>query len=342
MITPEALERHRDHLTSLSVDGEPLSPASPHATVHNPAWFDQATGAATPVRQRLHERILARAAERSAHVPRERQAIVLAGPPGAGKTSVLTDVLRARRGPEAHLENWRTLNSDDFKDELLEHAHTDGSYEAFLKPPAVRDLEARGERFHPRDLAALVHEESSLLNRLAFTDAVRAGQNIVIDGTLSKASRADQMLHGLALAGYEVTVVDVEAPREVTQQRVANRWREGYLDAEQRTAAGEEPGMGGRWVPTSFSGSLYGAGRDDRSVCEDVARQVAERHPVVRELHVYRVNAVEAAPVPSDVRGRVAGGPLMDSETYAARRAAARGTPASTRHRSPAPPDLER
>ncbi|MFS0701781.1 hypothetical protein AB6N24_17545 [Cellulomonas sp. 179-A 4D5 NHS] len=110
------------------------------------------------------------------------------------------------------------------------------------------------------------------------------------------------MLQTLAKAGYDVTIVDVEAPREVTQQRVANRWRDGYLEAERRIAAGEGPGLGGRWVPASFSGSLYPAGRDERSVCEDVACQVAERHPVVRELHTYRVTAVEGAPQPDTMR----------------------------------------
>lgn len=342
MPTPEQVDRHRDHLARLSVDGEALSPTSPHATIRNPAWFDQVLNEPTAARDQLHRHILATARERSAHVPRERQAIVLAGPPGAGKTSVLTQVLAQRRGPESDLENWRTLNSDDFKDELLEQALADGTYEAFLKAPAVRELEAQGERFHPRELAALVHEESSLLNRAAVDHAVRDGQNIILDGTLAKTTRADEMLRTLARAGYDVTIVDVEAPREVTQQRVANRWRDGYLEAEHRITSGEEPGLGGRWVPASFSGSLYPAGRDERSVCEDVARQVAERHPVVRELHTYRVTAVDGAPHPDTMRGRVAGGPLLDAETYTARRVAARANPAATRHRTPTPPGHER
>src|SRR5699024_4005932 len=46
---------------------------------------------------------------------------------------------------------------------LLREALADGSYEVWIKPDAVRDLEAQGERFFPLELAALVHEESSML-----------------------------------------------------------------------------------------------------------------------------------------------------------------------------------
>jgi len=52
----------------------------------------------------------------------------------------------------------------------------------------------------------------------------------------------------LTRAGYEVTVVDVEAPWEVTQDRVARRWREAYVAAENGTATGRTATLGGRWV----------------------------------------------------------------------------------------------
>jgi hypothetical protein len=68
---------------------------------------------------------------------------------------------------------------------------TDGSYQSFLKPQEVRDLEAQGERFFPRDLASLVREESSLLARKARLQAIEAGENVVIDSVLGSQKTAD-------------------------------------------------------------------------------------------------------------------------------------------------------
>lgn len=319
MLTIEQVARHREHLSALSVDGGPLSARSRCATTRNPEWFMQVTKEPTGARRRMHLEVLAADGERTAHVPCERRAIVLAGPPGVGKSTVLDAVLAERAGVQGDRGNWRELNSDDFKDVLLERAIADGSYERFLKPAEVRELEAQGERFYPRELAALVHEESSLLVQAATTDAIERGQNIVIDGTLSRSTKAHRLLERLAVAGYEVSIVDVEAPREVTQERVAGRWLRDYVAVENGTATGLTATLGGRWVPSSFSGGFYGAGRDDRSVSEDVAAEVAERHQVVREFDVHRVAHVDASPVHVARRGRVDDSGLLDAEAYAER-----------------------
>lgn len=70
-----------------------------------------------------------------------RHAMVMAGPPGAGKSTL-------RRGPlRDELVGHVVLDVDDIKRKLLEIAQADGTYESFLKPTGVRDLEAAGERF---------------------------------------------------------------------------------------------------------------------------------------------------------------------------------------------------
>lgn len=68
-----------------------------------------------------------------------------------------------------------SVNPDDFKDELLVTALADGSYDSYLVPDEVRGLEAAGEKFYPRELAALVHNESSILARKAIRDALDRG-----------------------------------------------------------------------------------------------------------------------------------------------------------------------
>lgn len=47
------------------------------------------------------------------------------------------------------LETYRNIDADEFKAALLAAADRDGSFEGWLKPEAVRDLETQGEKFFP-------------------------------------------------------------------------------------------------------------------------------------------------------------------------------------------------
>lgn len=150
-----------------------------------------------------------------------------------------------------------SINPDDFKDELLVKALADGSYDSYLVPDEVRELEAAGEKFYPRELAALVHNESSILAKKAIRDALERGDNIIIDGTLSGEKNARAQLDALQAAGYDVKVADVETTRAVSEARILGRWERGYLAAENGTATGRDAELGGRWVPQSFPASLF-------------------------------------------------------------------------------------
>lgn len=103
-------------------------------------------GAPLEVRRQLHAEILARFTGARPEVRRDRKAIVLAGPPGAGKSTAQHALIRQTRTLPEH---WLVINADDFKDELLEQALADGSYDSYLMPEEVRELEAAGERFCP-------------------------------------------------------------------------------------------------------------------------------------------------------------------------------------------------
>jgi len=132
----DAVAAHRETVRVLARPGGPLSPESPHASTHNPAWF---TGAqTTAVRDELHDRLIAeyRAAHSAARD--ERRAIVLAGPPGAGKSTVLTEVL----GEDA--PGWVRVDADEFKRALLREAIADGSYESVsaCPPSGVKVLDS--------------------------------------------------------------------------------------------------------------------------------------------------------------------------------------------------------
>lgn len=178
----------------LSRPGHALGGNAPTSTIRNPEWWID--DEPTPVRRKLHRRLLAEARAK-AMVEKARRAIILAGPPGAGKSTVLENEL------SSGVDKFLIVDADDFKRALLREAQTDGSYDSWLVPPAIRDLEREGERFFPLELASLVHEESSYLAKELRADAIAEGENFVLDTVLSNEQNAFELgntLRSLATA----------------------------------------------------------------------------------------------------------------------------------------------
>ncbi|QHC64523.1 AAA family ATPase [Rathayibacter festucae] len=194
----------------------------------------------------------------------ERRAIVLAGPPGAGKSTVLAEILGEDR------DTWLPIDPDDVKRSLLEAALCDGSYEEAIKPPEIAALEATGDRFFPLEMAALVHAESSYLARQLRDESMDLGRNVVIDTVLSSPDDAVALGERLAASGYTVEVIDVEVPYELSAERIEKRWERSYLEA----LKGQDP-HGGRWVPSEWARGVYDTD-EARSRPELAAARLAE------------------------------------------------------------------
>jgi predicted kinase len=238
-----------------------------------------------------------------------RQAIVLAGPPGAGKSRIRADIL-ARRGET--IDQWRVIDADDSKVRLLDAALIDGSYEQFIKPSEVKRLEARGETFYPLELAALVHKESGRLAYGMRLDAIRKGENVILDTVLSNPLSSQGLLADLVQGGYQVHVVEVEVTEAVSVERIRQRWEREYLRAltgEPDPARPGLPELGGRQVPSSFARHLF-AGDHTKSVCYrnawDMARSPSPDglYPVTRlDLYDGATGRLDAAWARADPRG---------------------------------------
>lgn len=317
---------HRETVREFCQTGGPLDPAGPDATTANPRWFRGGdVRRPTVERDALHRRLLAEARAEHPAAAQDRRAIVLAGPPGAGKSTVLRDVIGVDKSA------WLTIDADEFKHKLLREALTDGTYEQFLKPAPVAEREVAGERFFPLELAALVHEESSFLAAQLQTRALAEGTNIVIDSVLSKPEKAVALGERLARASYTVEVIDVEVPFEVSQQRIAGRWRESY---ESALLTGD--GLGGRWVPSVYARSVFDPATG-RSKSQESASRLAQTCPAVQRFRRFWTSDHTAPRVVEvDQSRRTQGSPLLETALV---RNATRGQGPRTPHTGASTPE---
>lgn len=225
------------------------------------------------------------------HVAHERSAIVMAGPPGAGKSSTHDQLFDGR-----DRSRWRELDADVFKRYLLEAAIDEGALDELL-PPEMRAASEAGRGFYPFELSALVHRESTdFLFAAAQRDAVADGENLIIDGTLAWKAHAERLLDHLQQSGYTIHVVDVEAPQHVAAERIVTRWRDGFVRALSDPA---DPlaRLGGRWVPAAAVDALFTEFREPdhtplrgRSVTQVNALEVSQTHAAVTCFDLYRTD----------------------------------------------------
>ncbi|MGP5292177.1 zeta toxin family protein [Brachybacterium tyrofermentans] len=319
----DAIDRHIDHVRELTRRGGALDPCGATASIHNPAWF-LPDGTPTSARRRLHATIRAESlAQTDGQAAPSPRVMILAGPPGAGKSTLREEELREE------IAGHVLIDPDDIKTRLLKEAGADRSLEEFLTPQGVRALEAQGEKFFPLELSALVHMEAVQVARRLRGDAIRAGLPMVIDGVLSQPSEALALGGQFEAAGYSIDVVAADVPFEVSEHRIRERWREAYAD----TLAGKGDLLGGRWVPSDYARAMFD-GPEGRSRSVVTAEQLANQVAAVDRYRVFRTAAVDAPTVLATDLARVRGkGPLIDREAAEAYRTTV-GPPAHLRRRA--------
>ena len=300
-MSEEVLDLHLATVRRLSKPGGPLAIGATTETIKNRLWFTPPPLiAARSERRRLHARLIARAREEAGEVASGRVAYVLAGPPGAGKSTVIEELLAEARS------DYLVVDPDRFKVWLLEEAVADGSFESVIKPPEIAALEEDGEKFFPLEFAALVHEESSRLAHLLSAEAVHSGLNLVVDGVLANAAKAKELVAQLERGRYDVRVIDVEVPYALCEQRVQTRWRQAYRDA----LADPSTAVGGRWVPSEYARSVFGSSAQSKCVASALA--AAHSSPAVSEYRRYVTHEDGATPaLVEHLRSAGPGGPLI-------------------------------
>lgn len=228
---------------------------APTATVNNPAWFapdDEGKLNALKVREDLHNQIISEFFQGHSPAPEGQTpvAIVLAGPPGSGKSTSLHTLFNQG---DTHItgglsrNDFVVIDADAIKTALINHARADGSLDSFIKPAVVRRLEAQaGEVFSDLDLASLVHAESSLIAAEVRVAAIRGGYNVIIDQVSAKKRPVKELFEFLEAHGYSARVVEIDASRSFSRESTFARYVHAW-----------EKGGTARRVPTEVVDSIY-------------------------------------------------------------------------------------
>lgn len=238
-------------LAALSAPDAPLNTDSPRNTTRLYATLIS--------RRVFRKTVIDRYLDSDPTPPREgRSALITAGPPGAGKSTLLSRQI-------ADLHDYRRLDADIVKDYLIRQALSDGIYDDLLEC-----VLADGHPIAPRELAALVHHESTGLIDQIRRICTDRQENVLIEGTLRWPDHGRRLLAELSTAEYtSVRVIGVEVPCALAHEQALQRW---WSVREQWIA--DDDALGGRYTPPAAIDSCY-TGEGLWSVCADNAAALA-------------------------------------------------------------------
>lgn len=230
-----------------------LSTNAPTATINNPAWFKHTQGAliVTESRKDLHfciyETLLA------GYQPAQQTptAILLAGPPGSGKSTSLNTIFASQDNQITNgldRSDFVVIDADEIKSLLIDQARKDGTLESFIKSQAIHQREAGGEIFSDLDFSSLVHAESSLIADNLTKRAIQNNYNVIIDQVGAKEVSVRDSVNLLKDNGFSISVVKISASREFSLASTYSRYARSWLE-----------GKTARRVPTEVVEGIYTA-----------------------------------------------------------------------------------
>jgi len=180
--------------------------------------------------------------------------VVTAGPPGAGKSSILSTAI-------ADLSTRLVIDADLAKDYLGNWCAKTGRYADLLGTPLPD-----GGALRPRELSPLLQTVSTEVCNAVRRAALAGRLDVVVEGTMASPAYGDRLLLSLAKSDYDrLHIVSVETDRDTAHERAVERWWQGRKG---------DPEMGGRLVLPESIDHAYAAGRE-QSVCRTNARALA-------------------------------------------------------------------
>lgn len=180
--------------------------------------------------------------------------VVTAGPPGAGKSSILTTAVR-------DLSTRLVIDADVAKTYLAPWCAEQGYYTDLLGAPLPD-----GGTLRPLELSPLLQTVSTEVCNAVRRTALANRLDVVIEGTMASPAYGERLLQSLTKADYDrLHIVSVKADRDIAGRRAVERWWEG------RT---KDPQVGGRLVLPETIDRAYPTGRE-QSACRANARTLA-------------------------------------------------------------------
>lgn len=308
-MTPDEADARRARFEGLSTAGGPLSSRSPQASVSNPQWYGP-DGRATPERQEFHQRLLADFEAEAPEVPQDRQAVVITGPPGAGKSNVRDDILKDSGTTP---QQWRHIDPDAFRDRLSTAMQQDGTLDQ-LVPPEAAELQPT-----QRELSSQLFVESAKLATAAQNQAVARGDNLMVEGVYSDPKRLDGLVKSLEKKGYDVQLANVDVSHDDSIERTQDRYRQNAIQAAESGVQGQEA-LGGRVVPAESLQAHFDEAGNSRATA--ATQQVAAQRPSVQSVRQYNVSAANQPSRLASVAQRQGGMQPVDAQAYKSARAA--------------------
>ncbi|WP_402466256.1 zeta toxin family protein [Isoptericola aurantiacus] len=182
--------------------------------------------------------------------------VATAGPPGAGKSSILPIAV-----PD--LSSRLVIDPDRVKDYLARWCTEHAAFYADLLSTALPD----GGTVRPLELSPLLQTVSTEVANAVRRDALAQRMDIVVEATMASPAYGERLLLSLAKADYEaLLIVSVETDQRTAHARAVERWWTG------RQA---EPELGGRLVLPETIDAAYPGARS-ASACRTNVRDLAE------------------------------------------------------------------
>jgi len=248
-------------LNALSAPDGPLSAYSDRSTT--------SLYAADVGRYAFRRQLIEQYRERDGLYPDGGAAIITAGAPGAGKSTL-------RDSQVNNLADYRIIDADKVKDALIQQALSDDIYADRLATQL-----ADGHKIAPRELAALVHRESVAVTEQARSRCVDRRENIVVEGTLAWQEQGPALFEEFATAGYSsLRVFAVEADRKLAHEQALRRW---WTGRSQFTCGADA--LGGRFIPAESIDACYAGG--EMSLCSEHAIKLIDVAQSGRIAHVH-------------------------------------------------------
>lgn len=238
----------------------------------------------TPERAAWHDKWMAEMHAKYADVPNNHEALMLGGPPGAGKTTSYTS--RSAGGRKIVSEAGRRMGiALDADGNVISHAEVNA--DAFKELIARDGQVPNPPGVSPMEASSLTHEESSYLAKRFIRELAVMGKNILFDGTLGSESSAVKQLSvvkGLPVPGdpegriwtkkpYRVRIAFVSVRVKTSQERARKRWADGQNDYNNGAATG------GRLVPSDIISELSAADPRFRSKNEQNFENLVAHRP---------------------------------------------------------------